>query len=289
VIDLNALYAAIPRVLPVECLEARFMQQALVGLMLLAPMTAVMGTQVVNLRMAFFADAVSHSVFAGIALGLLLAVDPHGSMAVFGVAVGISIMAVQRRSRLSADTVIGVFFSLVIAFGLAVVSRERQVARDLQRFLYGDILTIGDAEICGLALLALVIGLFQALGFNRMLYIGFSPLLAQAHRVRVGLYQYGFAGLLALVVIVAVWAVGVLLVTALLIIPAAAAHNLARSAGGVFWWALGISFSSAVAGLVLSAQPWAGTATGATVILVTGGWFLASLVITALRGAPRRL
>ncbi len=281
--DPGLLATLITTLLPFECLQAPFMRQALIGLALLAPMAATMGVQVVNFRMAFFADAISHSAFAGVALGLIFAVNPHWSMLVFGLMVGVGIMAVQRHSALSSDTVIGVFFSAVVAFGLAVVSRDRSVARDLQRFLYGDILTIDDGSIIFLKLLFVAIILFQTLGYNRMLYIGLNPLLAEAHRVRVAIYQYLFAGLLSLVVIFAVWAVGVLLVTALLIVPAATARNLARSAGGMFWWALLVSLTSAVTGLILSAQDWARTATGATVILVASAWFGVSLLVTAWR------
>jgi zinc transport system permease protein len=281
--DLSALYDAVPRILPFECLQLRFLQRALVALVLLAPMAAAMGVQVVNFRMAFFADAISHSTFAGVALGLVLALDPHLTMPAFGVLAGIWIAAVQRRSSLAPDTVVGVCFSAILAFGLAVVSRNRAAARDLVRFLYGDVLSIGDAQIAVLFLLLLLLLLFQAWGYNRLLYIGFHPALARAHRVRVAAYQYSYAGLLALVVVLAVGAVGVLLVTALLTIPAAAARNLARSAGGMFWWALLIGLSSAVAGLLISAQPWARTATGATVVLVGFAWFLASAAAACLR------
>lgn len=282
--SLDALYDFIPQILPFECMKARFMQHALVGLLLLAPMAAAMGVQVVNFRMAFFSDAISHSTFAGVALGLLMSIDPHWTMPAFAVLVGVSIMVLQRRSALSADTIIGVCFSAVIAFGLAVVSRDRSMARDMQRFLYGDILTIGDAEILWLAVLFVVLMLFQFWGYNRMLYIGLNPALAQAHQVRVAFYQYAFAALLSLVVIFAVWAVGVLLVTAMLIVPAAAARNFSRSAGGMFWWAVLIGITSVVTGLLISAQDWARTATGATIILVAFGWFLLSAIVALLRG-----
>ncbi len=282
--SLDALYDFIPQILPFECMKARFMQHALVGLLLLAPMAAAMGVQVVNFRMAFFSDAISHSTFAGVALGLLMSIDPHWTMPAFAVLVGVSIMVLQRRSALSADTIIGVCFSAVIAFGLAVVSRDRSMARDMQRFLYGDILTIGDAEILWLAALFVVLMLFQFWGYNRMLYIGLNPALAQAHQVRVAFYQYAFAALLSLVVIFAVWAVGVLLVTAMLIVPAAAARNFSRSAGGMFWWAVLIGITSVVTGLLISAQDWARTATGATIILVAFGWFLLSAIVALLRG-----
>ncbi|MBU0676203.1 MAG: metal ABC transporter permease [Proteobacteria bacterium] len=277
--ELTVLYELIPRLLPFECLQARFMQQALLGLVLLAPMAAAMGVQVVNFRMAFFADAISHSAFAGIAVGLIAGLNPGWTMPVFGLFVGLGIIGVQRKSSLSSDTVIGVFFSGLVAFGLAVVSRDRHLARNLQQFLYGDILTIGPTEIRWLALLFVAIMIFQWVGYNRMLYIGVSPVLAGAHRVRVAGYQYLYAALLALVVTFSVRAVGVLLVTAMLIVPAATARNLTRTAGAMFWWALLVGATSAVAGLIISAQEWAGTATGATIILIACGWFMVSLVV----------
>jgi zinc transport system permease protein len=282
-IDLAPLYDLVGRLLPFECMQARFMQQAMVGLLLLAPMAAAMGVQVVNFRMAFFADAISHSAFAGVAIGLLFSVSPRWTMPLLGVLIGLGILAVQKRSRLSVDTVIGVFFSGVVAFGLAVVSRNRGVARDLLRFLYGDILTITDGQIVGLAVLFAVLMAFQAFAYNRLLYIGLNPSLARVHRVAVGAHQTAFAILLALVVIASVEAVGVLLVTAMLIVPAAAARNFARCAGSMFWWALLVGVTSSAAGLLLSAQDWARTATGATVVLCACAWFAASAVAGRLR------
>lgn len=274
--DFSHLYTLMAYIFPFECMHARFMQQAMVGLLLLAPMTASMGIQVVNFRMAFFSDAVSHSAFAGVALGILFAFDPHLTMPLFGILVGLGIVLVKRTSSLSTDTVIGVFFSGVIAFGLAVVSRDPASTRNLQMFLYGDILTIDNRDIVFLLGLFLVFFYYQARAYNRLLYIGINPTLARTHRVSVGFHQYTFAAFLSLVVMFSVWAVGVLLVTALIIVPAAAARNFARSAGGMFWWSLIISLSSAVAGLILSAQDFARAATGATIVLVAIGWFVVS-------------
>jgi len=282
--DLSPLYALLVQMLPFECMQARFMQQAMVGLLLLTPMAAAMGIMVVNFRMSFFADAISHSAFAGVALGLLLAVDPDWTMPAFGLLVGLGIMLLQRHSSLSSDTVIGVFFSAMVAFGLAMVSRDRSLARDLQRFLYGDILTISDGQILCLAVLFVVLMGFQAASYNHLLYIGLNPSLAKAHRIRVAAHQYLFAGLLSLIVMFSVQAVGVLLVTALLVVPAATARNLAHCAGSMFWWALLVGTSSAIVGLIISAQDWARTATGATIILAACGWFLLSLAVAGLRG-----
>ncbi|WP_337770814.1 metal ABC transporter permease, partial [Desulfovibrio piger] len=119
--------------LPLDCLKLGFMQQALMAVLLLMPMTAALGVEVISFRMAFFSDAIGHSAFAGVALGLLLSVDPHWSMPAFGVLVGLAVMAVRRGSALSSDTVIGIVFSAVVAFGLAVVSRQPGMARTMQQ------------------------------------------------------------------------------------------------------------------------------------------------------------
>lgn len=268
----------IGRILPLECMQMRFMQTAMLGLILIAPMAAVAGTQVVNFRMAFFSDAIGHSAFAGVAFGLLLAVSPNLTMPLLAVLVGLGIMAVKQRSGLSTDTVIGVFFSAVVAAGLAVVSRYPQAMRDMQMFLYGDILTISDAEIAAMFLLLIVFTAFQAFAFNKMICIGLNLQLAKANRIRILLYQYLFAALLSLVVILSVKAVGVLLVTAMLITPAAAARNLASSYGKMLWYSVGISLFSAIAGLLLSAQDWMRTAAGATIVLCSCVIFCISLL-----------
>ena len=146
----------IGKLMPLECMQMRFMQTAMLGLILIAPMAALAGTQVVNFRMAFFSDAIGHSAFAGVAFGLLFALSPGITMPLLALIVGIGIMAVKQRSGLSTDTIIGVFFSAVVAAGLAVVSRYPQAARDMQMFLYGDILTISDTDIAVMVLLLIV-------------------------------------------------------------------------------------------------------------------------------------
>ena len=269
---------------PLEGMDMRFMQQALVALVLLAPMTAALGVQVVQYRMAFFSDAVGHSAFAGVALGLLFGVHPHLAMPLFGLAVGLLIMFMQRSSALPSDTVIGVVFSAVVAGGLAVISREHAIARDVQQFLYGDILTISEGDIHFLLALFLLFVIFELLAFNNLLYASASGTIARAHGIRAALCEYLFAALLALVAMFSVWGVGVLLVTALLIVPAAAARSLALSACGMFWWSIAIGLASALGGLVLSMQPWMRAATGACVILVGCACFVVSLAVAALRG-----
>lgn len=287
--DLSIIYEFLSKLLPLDFMQFRFMQQALMGLLLLAPMTAITGLQVVNFRMAFFSDAISHSAFTGIALGLLFSINPNVSMPMFGLLVGISITISMRRSKLPTDTIVGVILAAVIALGLALMSRDRSIGRELPRFLYGDILTIDEAEIGYLLLLFLLIILFQIFSHNRLLAIGLNETVSKIHGVHVAFYQYANAALLSLVVIVSVKAVGFLLVTAMLVVPAATARNFAKNAGSMFWWAVFISITSAILGLLISAQSWARTATGATVVLCAFGWFTVSLLYQYASGLFSRI
>lgn len=264
--------------IPAETMDYEFMRMALLGLLIIAPMAAVCGTQVVNFNMSFFSDAIGHSAFAGVATGLVLAISPEYTMPVLALCVGLGIMAVKHRSGLSSDTVIGVMFSAVVAGGLAIVSRYPEAVSNSQMFLYGDILTISERDILLLMILAVVFTVFQVVSFNKLICIELNPQLAKAHRINVGIYQYFFAALLSLVVIFSVKAVGVLLVTAMLITPAAAARNLACSYGKMLWLSIIIGLFSAVAGLFLSAQDWLKTSTGATIVLCSCVIFAFSLI-----------
>lgn len=282
-----AVAAFVSGFIPCECLQAGFMQRALLTLLLLAPTVAALGVQVVTLRMAFFADAVSHSAFAGVACGLLLGWQPELAMAAFAVLVGLGILGIQRQGRLTSDTAIGVGFAAAVAFGLAVTSRDRTLANRIPAFLYGDILFIDGWLILAVAGLALAVAVLQLWGFNRLLYLAIDPVLAMVHRVRVRLLQATFTVLLSLTAILAVRAVGVLLVTALLVVPAATGRCLAGSTRGLFWWSQAVAVSSALAGLLISAQDWARTATGSTIVLVSCLWFLVALPVSVWRSRSR--
>jgi zinc transport system permease protein len=238
--------------------------------------------------MAFFSDAIGHSAFAGVAIGILLAMNPSLSMLILALLVGYVIMYMKRSSKLSTDTIIGVIFAGVVAFGLAIVSRDQNAAKSAQSFLFGDILTIDDHALFWLMLLMIAYLIFQYFSFNRMLCIAINPQLSAVHRIKTGWYQYIFAALLSATVIVAVRTAGVLLVTALLIVPAAAARNFAKDAAGMFWYTLLFSAFSGAAGLIISAQQWARTPAGATIVLVSCVIFCVSAVYASLRGGRTR-
>lgn len=259
--------------------EPTFIHRTAVALLLLAPVTAGAGVLVVNQRMAFFADAIGHSVFAGVALALVLNFYEKPVILCTGVVIGLLVVYLSRNSRLATDTVIGLVFSGVIALGLAVVSRNPGATRGLSRFFLGDILTLGDGEIVALMLLALLTLLFLLFFFNHLTLEAISPVLARNRSPLKSLYApYLFGVFLALVVTIAVWSVGVLLVTALLVAPAAAGRNWATSAKAMFWIAIAISLFSGQVGLYLSTLPQINTATGATVVLVAISIFILSFI-----------
>ncbi len=282
---MDALINLIAKLLPFDWLEPAFMRRALIGLVLIAPACAAMGVQVVSLRMAFFSDAISHSAFTGVALGLILGMNPNLSMIGFGVLVGCGVLIFARKAELSTDTVIGVFFAAVVALGIVIVSARRGLGRYFEGVLFGDILAVSSAELWGILLLCATIALFQWIAFNRFLLLAMNPPLAHSRGIQPAFWEMTYGMLLAFLVMVALRAVGLLLVTALLVVPAAAARNLAKSASGLFWWASVVAGVSSVTGLYLSFR-W-GSAAGATVILVGVGIFLLSFGFKVIRANRR--
>ena len=271
--------------LPVESLQFSFMQMALLTVLAAAPVMAVAGIQVVNCRMAFFADAVSHSAFAGAALGLLLfgADGPLWTMPILAVLIACAVMWLKRATKLSTDTVIGVFFALVISGGLLLLSRQPSLARLSQMFIFGDILTVQHQDITILLLLDMIYAVFTFFFGNTLQIAAVDEDMAAAHKMPVAVASYLNIILLAMIVIMSIKAVGVLLVSAMLIVPAAAARNFARRAGSVYFYAIIIGLASGIAGLFISAQEWADTAAGATIAAVNCLIFAISCIAKYLR------
>ena len=266
--------------------EPMFLRRASLALGLLTLAAAGAGVLVVNLRLAYFADAAGHTVFAGLALALILNWPEKPVVLGVGAAAGVGVVYLTRHSRLKADTAVGLVFSGVIALSLALVSRHSGAARGLSRFILGDILTVTDAEILALAGLALVSALFLTLFFNHLTLESLSPTLARTRRPRLSRFlPYLFGFWLALTATVAVWSVGLLLVTALMVAPAAAGRAAASSAGGMFWVAQAVAAASGQLGLYISTRPEVNTATGATVVLTAVLFFILLQVLA--RAAPR--
>lgn len=254
-------------------LDHGFLQRALLAVILLAPLCALVGVPVVNLRLAYLTDAIGHTALAGVAVGLLIGIDPRLSTITLALGLGVAILAIARRSRLSTDTVIGILAATVVAAGLALLSRERGLAREAQRFLVGDVLTVTGTDLALLGGAAvLTIGIL-GWRWNRLLALAFDADLAAVHG-RSGRADRLLLGLvLAVATALIVRSVGVLLATALVVIPAATARTLSARATLQPWLALAVALIAGVTGLLVSAQAWMATATGPTIVLVAAGLF----------------
>ncbi|MDR0354855.1 MAG: metal ABC transporter permease [Deltaproteobacteria bacterium] len=251
--------------------EPMFMRRSALALALLSLSASSAGVMVVNRRLAFFPDAVGHSIFVGVAAALMLSLNVQATVLTISVLIGLSITFLARRSHLASDTVIGLVFSGTVAAGLALVSRQPQATAGLSRFFLGDVLTIDDGQIVALAFLAAISFAYLGLATNKLTL---SCIVPKSKRHDAG--DYIFGAYLAIVVALCVQAVGVLLVTALLVAPAATGRVLSVSLAGMFWTALLAGALAGQIGLWASFQPAINTTAGATVVLVNVLFFCAA-------------
>ena len=251
------------------------MQNALLAVILIAPLFALIGCLVISNQMAFFSDAIGHAALTGIAIGALAGLaDPLWAMLAFAIVLALLVSVMRRYSSASTDTIIGLTMAFAVALGVVLLSRGGGFAR-YSRYLIGDLLTIAPFEILRLALLlAIVAGVWLAF-FNPLFLAGLNRSLARARGFPVWRLEAFFAVIVALVVTVTILWVGLLVINALLIVPAAAARNMARTMTAYVLGAVAISLLAGVLGLISSFY-W-GTATGATIVLWAMGFFILSL------------
>ena len=241
------------------------MKHALLAILLLTPLLSLFGTMAVNRRMAFFSDALGHSALAGVGLGMILGVQNELiSMIVFGILWAVLISRINRTGGASADTIISVFSSTGIAVGLLILSQNGSISK-YTALLSGDVLAIDPKDLAWLALaLPLGVGAWAIL-YNRLLLTAVNPALAQSRGVQTKWVEYAFISLVAIAVMLSIRWVGVLLINALLILPAAAARNISRTAAQHALFSVLIGLISGVAGLV--AAFYLNTGVGAAVVL----------------------
>ncbi len=251
--------------LPFAFVRYDFMKNALLAVILLAPVFGLSGTMVISNRMSYYSDALGHSALAGIALGTLFGLrDPLASMIAFGILFGMGISAVKSKARSSTDTVIGVFSASAVALGIALLSRRGGFAR-YSNYLVGDILAIRPADIAILVAVLLLVLLFWIFLFNRLLILSVNASLAISKGIRIRLIENLFMILVAILVTVSIKWIGTLLINSLLILPAAASRNIARNMRQYHVLSVTFSWIAAVAGLLISF--YLDTAAGSTIVL----------------------
>ena len=263
--------------LPFEWASYGFMQDALLAVLMMAPLFALLGCLVINNHMAFFSEAMGHSAFTGVALGMLLGLhEPTLAIAGFAVVLALVMFAVRRWSAASTDTVIALVMAVVVALGIVVLSRGGGFNR-FSRYLVGDILTITPAELVRLALLLGGVLALWVVFFNAVFFVSLNRSLAASRGLPVWLIELVFSIVVAVVVAVSIPWVGLLVINSMLILPAAAARNVARGTRGYVLGAVAISLVSGVLGLICSYY-W-NTAAGATIVLWAGVLFTVTLVV----------
>lgn len=280
---MELIYSALDTLLPLTWMEYTFMKNALLAIILMTPLFGLLSTMVVSSRMAFFSDSLGHGAFTGIAIGALVGVfAPLTSLILFSIAFALLITYIKHRTAASADTVIGVFSSTAIAVGLMIMSHGGGFSK-FSPLLIGDVLSITPADLAGLLAVDAVVFVGWMLLFNRLLLLSVNASLARSRNISIFAVEAIFAALLAVVVAVSIQWVGILIINALLVLPGAAARNLAGSVKAYHFLSVVIAFFSGLIGLF--AAYYLGIAAGAAIVAAAALIFFLSL---ALRTRFRR-
>ena len=252
--------------LPFEMLHWDFMKNALLALLLMAPLFGLMSTMIVTGRMSFFSDALGHSAFTGIAIGAIFGITmPTLSAVIFSVAFALLFSYVRSRSNQAADTLIGVFSSTAVALGIFVATLGGGSFTKFNALLIGDILSVEPAKIGLLALILLLVIVLWLFSFNQLMLSSIHPALADSRGVKVFWQEAVFSVAIAVVVTISMTWVGLLVINSLLVLPGAAARNLARNIRQYHLYSLVFAIVSGIAGLMLSY--YLGSSAGASITL----------------------
>ncbi len=260
------IYNILEFLLPFSWIDYEFMKNAFLAIILITPLFGLIGTMVVNNKMAFFSDALGHSAYTGIALGMLFGISNNMiSMILFAVLFAILLNKINESRIASKDTIISVFSSTAIAVGLAILTQNGNYTQ-ISSYLIGDILNILPHEILLLLGLAVAIVLFWFSSFNKLLGISVNPMLAKSKGINVKLLENIFVILIALIVTISIKWVGILIINSLLILPAASSRNISKNMRQYHFWAIIFSVFSGILGLIISY--YAGISTGPTIVIV---------------------
>lgn len=267
-----SLWYSLCDALPFEMLRWDFMKNALLALLLMGPLFGLLSTMVVTGRMSFFSDALGHSAFTGIAIGAICGLTaPTWAAVVFSIFFALLFSFVRSRSNQAADTLIGVFSSSAVALGIFIATLNGGSFTKYNTFLIGDILSVTPAEI---SLLALVLGatlIFWILCSNRLTLTVIHPQLASSRGISTTAASTMFVVAIAVVVTLSISSVGLLILNSLLVLPAAAARNIARNLKQYHGFSVAISLAAGIGGLIVSY--YLGCSAGASISLILAAVF----------------
>src|SRR4051794_38153656 len=270
----------------IEPLAQPFMQRALVGSVGVAVLCAVVGTFVVLLGLAFIGEGVSHGSLAGLALGFILKLDLLLVSIPFGIGLALAIGYLAERTRTRFDAAVGVVFATSAALGIALISAVR-VFPDLNSYLFGNVLAIRPLDLAFLGVAGGLVIVLILLLQKELILLAFDPEMARVIGVPTRPLYYLLLALTGLTVVICLRTLGVILVTALLVIPASAGRQLARRVPTMMLTAVIVSILSAVAGLLLSYH--FNISSGASIVLCSAVCFAVSLGLSRRRGRTESL
>lgn len=270
---MNQIYSILNTILPFDWLNYDFMKNAFLAVLLITPIFAILGTIIVNNRMAFFSDALGHGAFTGIAIGTAIGIiSPMWSAVVFSIAFSVLITIAKNKTRSSTDTVIGVFSSAAIALGLVIINASKYSS-----LFIGDLLSISSEEVGVLFVLAILVIVLWIVFYNKVLLVSLNQSLARSRGINTLAVEMILTSLIAVVVTICIQWVGLLIINSLLVLPAAAARNVSTNAKQYNLIALIVSIVSGVVGLILSY--YFDMATGATIVIVSAVIYFITLAL----------
>ena len=271
------IYNFLDLILPFSWADYKFMKNALLAILIIAPLMGILGTMAVNNKMAFFSDALGHSALTGVALGVLLGIKNEiVSLVAFGVLLALIITRVKNKGNASSDTVISVFSSTAVALGLLVLSYGGGFSK-YSSFLVGDILSVTADEILFLGIALIAVLVIWSLIYNKLLLISINRELAASRGVKTLVYENIFVIVVAVVVMLSIKSVGILLINSLLILPAATARNISRNSRSYLCFSVLVSLICGVGGLIASF--YLDTSAGATIVMALAVVFFVTYII----------
>jgi len=277
------LWYSFCQLLPLEMLQWDFMKNALLALLLIAPLFGLLSTMIVTGRMSFFSDALGHSAFTGIAIGSIFGLTaPVWAAVGFSIVFALLFSWVRSRSNQAADTLIGVFSSSAVALGIFIATLGGGSFTKYNKFLIGDILSVTPGEIGMLAIVLLAVGIFWAVFANRLSLIAIHPQLASSRGIRVGLSQTLFTAAIAVVVTLSISSVGLLILNSLLVLPAASARNVSRNLKEYTLFSVLFALTAGLGGLMVSY--YLGSSAGAAISLILAAIFAVTFACRKVRG-----
>jgi ABC-type Mn2+/Zn2+ transport system permease subunit len=264
-----------------EMLSLGFMQRALLGGVIVGATCAFLSVFVVLRRMAFVSQGISHAAFGGVALAVLLGLNPTWGAMVFAVGTGLAVGVVSHRGRVAEDSTIGIFLAVAMALGIIFLGLKEGSTANLFGYLFGSILSILPQDLLWMAALAGIV-FFTLLAFAKELYFYvFDEGMARVSGIPVDRLYFGLLGLLAVTIVVSLKLVGVILVTALLVIPAAAVRLITNNVVLLVVGSVSVGVASVLVGLtvayLLDVSP------GASIVLVLFLFFLVSFIAPGRR------